>query len=51
VAIGDQIIRVQTPHRNMFHAGDDCFLRFPNPVWYESGKDDADAERERRTLV
>lgn len=51
VAIGDQVILVQTPHRNMFHAGDDCFLRFPNPVWYESGKDEADAERERRTLV
>ncbi|MCI5955428.1 MAG: ABC transporter ATP-binding protein [Clostridiales bacterium] len=51
VAIGNQALRVQTPHRNMFRAGDSCYLRFPNPIWYESGKDAADAERERRTLV
>ena len=51
VALGDQSVRVQTPHRNMFRAGEECFLRFPSPIWYESGKDAADAERERRTLV
>ena len=51
VALGDQSVRVQTPHRNMFRAGEECFLRVPSPIWYESGKDAADAERERRTLV
>ncbi|MBQ9196507.1 MAG: ABC transporter ATP-binding protein [Clostridia bacterium] len=51
VAVGDQTLRVQTPHRNMFRAGDACFLRFPNPIWYPVDSGEADAERERRTLV
>ncbi len=51
VAVGSQSLRVQAPHRNMFRTGDTRYLRFPNPIWYESGKDATDAERERRTLV
>lgn len=51
VAMGDQTVRVQAPHRNMFRAGDPCYLRFANPIWYSAKKDAADEERERRTLV
>ena len=51
VALGDQTVRVQAPHRNMFRAGDPCFLRFANPIWYSAKKDASDVERERRTLV
>lgn len=51
VSVGDQTIRVQTPHRNMFRAGDKCYLRFASPIWYSGSADSAEAERERRTLV
>jgi len=46
VDVGGQVIRVQTPHRNVFRQGDDCFLRFPSPMWYEHD-DGAEAEKER----
>lgn len=49
---GGQLIRVQTPHRNVFRQGDDCYLRFPNPVWYEHDENAlTEDEREKRTLV
>lgn len=51
VAIGDQVVRVQTPHRNVFKQGDTCYLRFPSPIWYQADSDASEAERERRTLV
>ena len=51
VSVGDQVLRVQTPHRNMFSAGDPCTLRFPSPMWYEMELDEAQIEREKRTLV
>lgn len=35
VAVGAETIRVQTPHRNFFREGEDCYLRFPSPIWYE----------------
>ena len=49
---GGQLVRIQTPHRNMFRQGDTCFLRFPGPVWYDY-EDTAKAEEERskRLLV
>ena len=46
VDVGGQVLRVQTPHRNVFRQGDDCFLRFPSPMWYEHD-DGAEAEKER----
>ena len=46
----EQIIRVQTPHRNIFHQGDDCFVKFPSPMWYEKGSDD-DKERAKRMII
>ena len=46
VALGDQTIRVQTPHRNFFRAGDTCFLRFPSPIWYDDDHaETSDAKR------
>lgn len=43
---GSQMVKIQTPHRNLFHEGDSCFVRFPGPVWYEY-EDNAKAEEER----
>lgn len=51
VRVGDQLLQIQTPHRNAFAQGEACRLRFPGIMWY--GKDDeaAEAERNRRQLV
>lgn len=51
VRVGDELMQVQTPHRNAFAQGDTCYLRFPGIMWY--GKDDeaAEIERNRRQLV
>ncbi len=50
VGVGDQILRVQTPHRNMFRQGDDCYLKFPSPMWYEKGEEN-DKERAKRQII
>ncbi|MCR5731563.1 MAG: ABC transporter ATP-binding protein [Sphaerochaetaceae bacterium] len=47
---GGQIIRIQTPHRNIFRQGDDCYVKFPSPMWYEKGEED-DAERAKRMVI
>lgn len=46
-----QVIRVQTPHRNMFNAGDTCYLKFPSPMWYDREDEKAAAERAKRMLI
>ena len=51
VEMGDQVIRIQTPHRNMFSNGDTCYLRFPNPMWYEKGNEDEEAARAKRMII
>ena len=51
VEMGDQVVRVQTPHRNMFANGDKCFLKFPSPMWYEHSSKDEEAERAKRMIV
>ncbi len=50
VDVGEQVIRIQTPHRNMFRQGDDCFLRFPSPMWYVPEKNQ-DEERAKRMII
>lgn len=51
VSAGDSVLRVQTPHRNLFQTGDACYLRFPNPMWYAPEDDLSDKERARRMIV
>jgi len=48
---GGQVLRVQTPHRNVFRQGESCCLRFPSPMWYEPESAAEQEERNRRTLV
>ena len=50
VDVGEQVIRIQTPHRNMFRQGDECFLRFPSPMWYVPEKDNEE-ERAKRMII
>lgn len=51
VEIGDETILVQTPHRNLFQTGEECFIRINNPAWYEPVDEEAEKERERRNIV
>ena len=52
VSVGDNVIKIQTPHRNEFQKGETCYLRFPGAMWYDAGSDlEAEAERNRRQLV
>ena len=52
VSVGDNVIKIQTPHRNEFEEGETCYLRFPGAMWYDAESDlAADAERNRRQLV
>ncbi len=51
VRIGDQKLKVQTPHRVAFAQGDACRVRLVSPMWYPVEDDAAEKERQRRQLV
>ena len=51
VAVGDSALLVQTPQRNIFEAGEECFLQFPSPMWYKPEDRAAEQERTRRMVV
>ncbi len=51
VCVGDQLLQVQTPHRNAFAQGETCYLKFPGIMWYGKEDEAAEAERNRRQLV
>ena len=51
VPVGDDILRVQTLHRNLFQEGEPCRLKFPSPMWYPAEEDDSDKERARRMII
>ena len=50
VQVGDDVLRVQTPHRNLFNEGEECFLRFPSPMWYPPEDTGSDKERAKRMI-
>ena len=51
VEMGDQVVRVQTPHRNMFANGDKCYLKFPSPMWYDKASENEEARRAKRMII
>ena len=51
VRVGDQLLQVQTPHRNAFAQGETCYLKFPGIMWYGKEDEAAEAERNRRQVV
>lgn len=46
-----QALVIQTPHRNLFQAGEDCFLSISQPAWYEKENSAELKERERRNTI
>ncbi len=51
VPIGDQLLKVQTPHRVTFAKGEACAVHFVDPMWYPADDEEAEKERARRQLV
>lgn len=51
VPVGDQLLKVQTPHRVTFSEGEECAVHLVEPMWYPADDAAADKERARRQLV
>lgn len=51
VSVGKNSIMVQTPHRNFFRTGDQCFIKIKDPAWYRPESKDIGEERERRNTI
>lgn len=50
VPVGEQMVKIQTPHRVTFSEGEACTVRFVEPMWYPADDAAAEAERARRQL-
>ena len=51
VPVGDQLLKVQTPHRVTFSQGEACSVHLVEPMWYPADDEAAEKERARRQLV
>ena len=51
VPVGDQLLKVQTPHRVTFSQGEACCVHLVEPMWYPADDEAAEKERARRQLV
>ena len=51
VPVGEQLVKVETPHRVVFAPGESCCIQIGDPMWYPEEKKEAEAERIRRQLV
>ena len=44
------MVKIQTPHRVRFAQGDECVVRFVDPMWYPMDDEEAEKERAKRQL-
>ena len=51
VPVGEQLLKVQTPHRVTFSQGEACSVHLVDPMWYPADDAAAEKERARRQLV
>ena len=51
VRVGEQLLKVQTPHRVAFSQGEACAVHLVDPMWYPADDAAAEKERARRQLV
>lgn len=51
VKVGDQIVKIQTPHRIKFEEGEACKIKFASPMWYPQDNEEEIKERNRRQLI
>lgn len=50
VPVGEQMVKIQTPHRITFAEGEECAISFIDPMWYPVDDEAAEKERARRQL-
>ena len=48
VSVGEQLVKIQTPHRDVFAPGEECAIEIAAPSWYPPEDKEAEAERARR---
>lgn len=51
IPVGNQMLKVQTPHRISFREGESCCVKMMEPMWYPAEDKAAEKERLRRQLV
>lgn len=51
VPVGDQLLKVQTPHRITFKTGEECCVNILDPMWYPVEDKAVEEERLKRQLV
>lgn len=51
VSAGTGAVLIQTPHRNLFSTGEECFIKIKNPSWYDAESQEDKVERERRNTI
>lgn len=51
VPVGDQLVKVETPHRIVFAPGESCCIEIANQMWYPVDDKKAEEERLKRQLV
>ena len=50
VKVGNQILQIQTPHRNAFLVGEPCCIELEHIMWYEDDGKNLDVERTKRQI-
>ena len=51
IPVGEQLLKVQTPHRVAFREGEAVSVHLTEPMWYPADDEAAEKERARRQLV
>lgn len=51
VMVGDQVLKIEAPHRIDFKEGEPCCVDLINPMLYEDDGIDLEAERNKRQLI
>lgn len=51
VPVGDQLLKIQTPHRITFAKGEECYVDLKHVMWYPEEDEAAEAERAKRQLM
>lgn len=51
VPVGNQMVKIQTPHRVRYNAQDECYVKFIMPIWYPEDDEKTEAERNKRQLI
>lgn len=51
IQVGDELIKLQSSHNEIYRDNDLCYLKFYDPMWYEYDGENHNEEREKRQLI